>query len=279
MRPYLVEGEGAPLDAVRYFMNRWQHDSKPHIVADSAFGSFSLLQEIHDWGGYATLSVPINVNAFLWKVLSINSPANSWRSAVNGNIIAASSTMNDKNNKIVHKQIISNGYSSKLLFKEVDTLHVNENIDNIPIFTIESLNNHKNEELKSICNKYNIKKGKKKEDYINNIMARVNTVHNKVGEMHQLNNYIKSQYFSTPALLHDFYRSHFNLIDVSDGYWYDVNNSHANHNWKSKMIFNIIKYSIINIWVYVSKKQWMTWIDFREYLAKELITFYETEYN
>ena len=57
---HLKPNDGGPEEAVRIMMKKWRFSNKPHIIADSGFGSFSLLQDISNWGGVATLSLPIN---------------------------------------------------------------------------------------------------------------------------------------------------------------------------------------------------------------------------
>ena len=58
-------------------MKQWRFATKPHIVADSGFGSIPLLKEIISWGGSGTLSVPSNETGFLGKFLGYNLPLES----------------------------------------------------------------------------------------------------------------------------------------------------------------------------------------------------------
>lgn len=43
---------------------------KPHIVADSAFGSLALLEKIRNWGGTATLAFNEIQRSWLWYLLN-----------------------------------------------------------------------------------------------------------------------------------------------------------------------------------------------------------------
>jgi len=83
---------------------RWALDKKPMIIGDAAFGSFDLLRKIEEWGGTATSS------QFLWSVLSMNTPPNTWRAAANKHWLAGSHTITDKNGKKVFQQVISNAF-------------------------------------------------------------------------------------------------------------------------------------------------------------------------
>jgi hypothetical protein len=46
--PHLKYGDNAPTDVVRSFMKNWIADTKPEILADSAFGSIELLKDIEN---------------------------------------------------------------------------------------------------------------------------------------------------------------------------------------------------------------------------------------
>ena len=109
--------------------NRWLHDIKPHIVADSAFGSLELLKEINTWGGFATFASSINKQQSLWNTLAINTPANTWRAAINDCYIFSSHTIYDKNNKIIHQQVMTNGFT----FQSSSINNSNNNIELIKL--------------------------------------------------------------------------------------------------------------------------------------------------
>jgi len=47
---------------------------------------------------------------------------------------------------------------------------------------------------------------------------------------------------------HEYYRSHFNAVDLHDRYWNQIQNPHGVRNWKSKMVEAIIYTAIINAW-------------------------------
>ena len=73
----------------------------------------------------ATLASNINKQQLFWDVLSINTPANTWRATVNDeSILASSHTIYDKNGKIVHQQLLSNAFNA-IVMKEIDSLEMN----------------------------------------------------------------------------------------------------------------------------------------------------------
>src|SRR5690554_5196003 len=83
--------------------------------------------------------------------------------------------------------------------------------------------------------------------------------------------YLRTSFFTTPATLHQFYRAHFNLVDLANGYFYQVEDHHGQHQWRSKQMFSILRFFIINIWSASSQVQPKMWKVFRESLAKKLI--------
>ena len=60
--PHLQMGDSAPLENLRSVLQRWKTRDKPHIIAEAAFGSFDILQEIAEWHGMATMSCPVGTN-------------------------------------------------------------------------------------------------------------------------------------------------------------------------------------------------------------------------
>ena len=108
------------------------------------------------------------------------------------------------------------------------------------------------------CQQYNIKhgkfniyyfdicQGKRKVDYVESISKHVKTIHSNQSALKQLMIDIDKTYNDDPAPLHTFYREWFNLVDITNKYWYKVWERHANQKWKSEFLFTIMKYFIIN---------------------------------
>ena len=71
-------------------------------------------------------------------------------------------------------------------------------------------------------------------------MSRNAIIHQDVTKLQQLMTILDKKWLQDPAPIHTFYRSHFNLIDLIDRYWYRVADHQQNHCWKSKMILAIL---------------------------------------
>jgi len=117
-------------------------------------------------------------------------------------------------------------------------------------------------------------KAKKKADYVDKILRRIEIVHQDQTLLQKVQQYVESCYLQDPAPLHKFYREWFNLVDLTDRYWYDVQEAHQNTRWKSKMLFGIMRMFVINSWTLSVFDTYTPWLDFQNHLAKELIETY-----
>ena len=106
-----------------------------------------------------------------------------------------------------------------------------------------------------------------------NILERVNTLHKKGSELTELIKYVDIKWLSDPAPAQDFYGTFFNFVDLADRYWYQVEDHHHNQHWKCKMLLSILRYAIVNTWVYATNSNYMNWKDFRKTLAKAMIKY------
>ena len=60
---------------------RWGKFGHPLWIADAAFGSMAMLEEVTKWDGTATLSCASGNQSWLWTTLSFNLPPGHWRAA------------------------------------------------------------------------------------------------------------------------------------------------------------------------------------------------------
>jgi hypothetical protein len=88
--------------------------------------------------------------------------------------------------------------------------------------------------------------GKNKSDYIENILKRVHSFRHSNATFGLNLNPLKDSKFDDLAPTHNFYKQWFNLIDLVDKKWYSAADSHSNHMWKFKMLFNIMCHFMFN---------------------------------
>jgi hypothetical protein len=63
------------------------------------------------------------------------------------------------------------------------------------------------------------------------------------------------------------------LVDIADRYWNEVEEHHHHQNWKSKVLLMMLRFALLNLWVYVARTEYQEWKEFRNKLAKEMIKF------
>jgi hypothetical protein len=83
---------------------------RPHLVVDSAFGSFDKLSLIMESGGGATMSMPSNTKAWLWELLDFNCGIDMGRMAVSadgGVVISSFKVLNETGSEHQIKTISS----------------------------------------------------------------------------------------------------------------------------------------------------------------------------
>jgi hypothetical protein len=82
------------------------------------------------------------------------------------------------------------------------------------------------QQIKEICRKYNIKTRKLIEIIVDNIHKRVATVYRSCTALEALQMRIKTTSIFDPAIIHNFYCSYFNLVNIVDRHWNAVEEHH-----------------------------------------------------
>jgi hypothetical protein len=108
---------------------------------------------------------------------------------------------------------------------------------------------------------------------VDNILKRVATVHRSRTALETLRMRTKTTSTPDPAIIHNFYRAYFNLIDIAGRYWNEVEEHHHHQNWKSKVLPMILRFAVLNLWVYVARTEYQEWKEFRNKLRKKMIKF------
>lgn len=269
--PHVQVGDIAPQLNFETALRRWPETfSKPHFVVDSAFGSIEMVTKVLTWGGQCTIACAPGVEQWLWETLSLHLPGKTWRTAVHtGTEIVASIRINAECS--TYQRVLSTGWETDI--KTCTTPRSETNIQSrLPRFTADSLQNMTVTELKQICDSYNIRKGKRKADYVENILLRVSTEYRNTDIASFVAKELETFYFSVTPPVHTLYRDHFNLVDLHDKRWYSVEETHPIHRWQTKHVLGILRNSMGNIWVKHFLEDPVEWLDFRKDLALELFS-------
>ena len=99
MQPHLQYGDSGPQENFSDALETWSELSSSHFVADAAFGSWDVLQEVASKGASSTFSWSTKDTPWLWNLLSHGLPPNCWRVAVNakkGCIASIHAVVSDK---------------------------------------------------------------------------------------------------------------------------------------------------------------------------------------
>jgi len=284
--PHLKPNDDSLDKALRIMMERWRFAMKPHIVADSGFGSFGMLDAITKWEGTATLSMPINECQGLDSLLSYNLPVNNWRACTNdkGFILSAQCKAVDNasgGKSIARKFVLTNAF--KCQFEVFGTVNIIENptvvmprydkqaLDKLTIKNSTKTLENLEASLTDICLKFNIRKGKTKDDYVKNILNRVQTTYAHTEAVDQVERYVKSEFFEGTSLIHETYVTRFNAVDMGDRWYSAVDEHHKCYDWHTKMLLAIMKLGMVNVWVYHCKVKYSNFVDFRKELAKQML--------
>ena len=71
-----------------------------------------------------------------------------------------------------------------------------------------------------------------------------------------MQHYLKTSFLSDSALLHDFYKEYFNLVDLANHCWYYVEEHHRHQRWEAKMVLAMLRTAVANTWVYAIKLEY-----------------------
>lgn len=119
----------------------------------------------------------------------------------------------------------------------------------LPNFTETTLSSYSVKELRQICKSFNIKMGPRKSLLVQNILVRTATVHRNTSQVDQIMSRVLASCSTrkdTP--LHDLYGKYFNLVDLVDRRWNEVEEKHIHHQWQGKLLIAILRFATINSW-------------------------------
>jgi len=282
---------GTTIVKVIGLMNWWPNSrSKPHLVMDSGYGSFGLMDAIANWGGVATISLPSNECQGLHSILSYNLPLNHWRALVNdkGYVFSVQCKLVENatgSTSIAKKYVLSNAF--KAVFLNSTTVNLLGSNTAMPRFTreelikfpcgkalteIEKRNGCQKVTLRSICEKYNIKTGKNKDGTIGNILTRTKALYENVNEVEQVEKFLKTQFYTGTSPVNKQYVDRFNAVDLGDRLFAKTDDGHRTHDWHAKLFRAILRLGMVNTYIrYVCASQYVDWIDFRRTLGIALV--------
>lgn len=88
-----------------------------------------------------------------------------------------------------------------------------------------------------------------KEGLTQNILRRMEYLQSDEDAVQRLRLELPDISYPRPAYPHTFYRTHFNLIDLHDRYFYKAVSEHHCRDWKKKFLMGLLTSALVNAWV------------------------------
>jgi hypothetical protein len=299
MYPHLRPSDTA--DAFAFLVNQTTKllpNQHIHWVADAAFGTAENFRNVPQDHTY-TIALNLSHNLDVLLALSTHLTPDKWIAMVNENAshTAAQTIRCAETKKEATKFIqtthwfqmtgddelpstppllpqdseippcIQRSVSQPQAERELETVAGEKEIKN---YSRERLNAKTVEKLKRITKKWRIKAGKTKDEYIELILKRVNTVHGDKSVLEQMNDHLVEKIWSKPAKIQDLYVANFNLVDVANKYWYMTDDKHPKRNWRIRFVLALLRFAIINAFTISAKPRNMTFVEFHKAMAVEL---------
>jgi hypothetical protein len=271
LEPHLEMGDTSPDLALRSCLARWELEERPHLVADSAFGSLLALDHLRQWGCVATMACASNKESWVWLLLSKSLPSGHWRAALIGQVVYSVTCSADPKGELHYLKVMSSGYRAVSFLSIFPAIGAQQQVSSMPLFVPAELKTMTVKQLRVICAKHNVKAAGKKDNIVQSIISRSNTLNASQGALRQLESRVPLQQTSGMGPPNAAYKRLFNSIDVADRYHARVKECHIIHSWRSKFLLNVLRCGVINSWVVSQNAVYHDWKDYRLLLAAELL--------
>lgn len=271
--PYIIDIEPsltvplvAPREVTRRFLRRWSYPIKPHLIFDAAFSGMGPMNEIDDWGGYATFSMSANDMSWIWELLKRKTSLHNWNAAINqkGYIASLYVDVDREKNTVKYHRVLTNGYKgNKVNIDDTNTelIYSREDLETTQM---------KTRELKNILRENHQRIGGKKKELIERILKTCNHSSTYVDKLQRA---IEQNNFHSPAPIHDFYREYFNAVDLHTRRWYIAYYTYGVRQWRTKMFLSICTSGIVNAYTVMKELRNISFKEFRQSLATVLLKF------
>ena len=269
--PHLSQDDAGGQRNLEMALERWpKNHLKPHIVADSAFGGMKIMKRIRDWGGTATIAFnPSYQKKTITSLTTHNLAPRSYRTVAKDGIVLSTNSMVSDRGSMAFKHILCVG--AKYEVKNLQTpLEISLNSTSLRRAELEKM---QIEELDKLATDLKLPvKREKKELKIDRILTCYEETCNGVVELSPVAAYFNKSFSKgTQPIFNDFYKKQFNTVDSVSKFWYKVNETHGNWNWRNKKIFAIFRLVIINLYFSVENTTSLSFVQWREKLAQSIL--------
>jgi hypothetical protein len=127
------------------------------------------------------------------------------------------------------------------------------------------------QQLREYCRRYQVRYGRRKQDTVENLLRRFETLSSHAGKVNKLLSKLHEKNFPEPAVFHEYYRVWFGLIDKHNKKWYSTASAHYTHSSKQKFLISIMRSGVINVWALCNSHFFKNYKVLRKEIAVELL--------
>jgi hypothetical protein len=282
--PYFGDGSVNGREAAKIMLDRLENKSGIHVIMDAGYFSSDIIDWLMQEQYVFTISSPSTWNRSIWIVNSLNLLPKTSRISFSSSksLITSVHCEVDHNGHVHHQLLVSNAFkvdktppetqpSAFILEAFTEIAGIVDSLEGA-VLDISSLSKMRIPQLKSICKKLKIKAKGNKKDMIEKIIKISNSPISEKSKQIALRSTLETQYITDPAIIHDLYKSNFNVVDLIDRFWYKIHHSHTNKHWRGQLLNGMLRNVFINSYsFYYSKFGGYNFVDFCLLLSKELI--------
>lgn len=254
LTPYQID---SPRASMAKLCDRWPYATKPHITADSAFGSVDVINQLGEKGFTVTMSMSTNECPSVWKLLGRSLQGNQWCAAGNGNGILFSCARDHHCRSFQHVATNAHHYDLVPDHPRAATQRTKEELMDMTV-----------RQLKLVCLDEKIKSTGAKDVLVSRMLSVLNQ---PVSDVESVLKAFDEANQSGVGLPHSYYKCTFNSVDRHNWYWYQVKYGFAVRDWRKKMWCSVFTSGVVNAWVLCREVHDISLIDFRLKVSQDLM--------
>ena len=141
------------------------------------------------------------------------------------------------------------------------------------VYTMEFLMGHTGAQLKEIAKVEKVRPTGSKKVIAERIIQVCNpSAMQQSTQQHTLSLFDDKKFASEPPH-HNYYRSHFNGVDLHNRYWYAFSFSFKVNHWRTKLLLSMLGSAVVNSWVLSCEQVMNEYKSFRVDAARDLCKF------
>lgn len=278
--PFFKFPQKSPVEVVRdaiELLKKHYPKSSFCIVADSHYDSkevFELFEKNTEHFKYCIGLVSCRHDD-MFEVLKKGLGWGEWRACKDATgAIHSIKLERDVANTAVHHFCVSNYLTEVQPIQVVNSSVVGQGVS-VPtsdseetVYSRENLMNKKKKELEILCRKLGLRRNGNKEKITSRILDKLSRP-TEVNDVFVQS--ISDFHTKVAPNVNLFYKKNFNGVDRSDGYWNQYDYNFKMGDWRSKLLYSVLKHSFLNAFVLINSFETMDHKTFHREIANILI--------